>query len=531
MSTTSTYKECPQCGVRSPGSQLFCVDCGASLAAIAPVTGLVRVEATQFSLPDYLRSDPYRKAHLRGFFADETGTGSGLVWTGAIVAAAAVIFTPMDGLGVTVLGLGVLFVVGGFWRMRTDQEALSRAGLAIMGLAVLALATMLFQVLGPQRQALTTAAPPPIAQSGHPAVDMAASPPASRPSGGSVAMLGGTSDHVGVHPGPGPSGRPVTKWRQHTGGEIYSSPVVVDGVVYVGTKSGFLAAYDAATGEEKWRFDLGGYIVRATPAVVDGVAYIGAGYGLFAIDVATGTERWRMPIRFAGAASPNVANDTVVVATQEGHLYAVEAGTGAERWHYEADGLIFGAPAIFDDTVYFASDAGGIHAMAAETGRLAWRANVAAPIRGAPVVGPAGAVFNSEEPAVFAFDEETGDELWRAAIGGESAPALTGQLVLVGSAENGLYALDAATGERRWLFPTGSPVLTAPAIAGETVFVSSGSTLYAIDLETGEAAWSYPAGDRILTSPAVVDGVVYFGSRDGFLYAITGDGAVDVDGP
>jgi outer membrane protein assembly factor BamB len=97
--------------------------------------------------------------------------------------------------------------------------------------------------------------------------------------------------------------------------------------------------------------------------------------------------------------------------------------------------------------------------------------------------------------------------------------------VLIGSAENGLYALDAATGERRWLFPTGSPVLTAPAVADDRVYVSSGSTLYAIDLETGVAHWSYPAGDRILTSSAVVDGVVYFGSRDGFLYAIAGDGS------
>ena len=525
MSATSSYKQCPQCDTRSPAARLFCIECGASLTEVPPVTGLMRVEGTQFSLPDYLRADPYRKAHLRGFFADETGTGSGLVWTGAIATAGAVLFTPMDGPGTVVLTLGVLFVILGFWRMRGDPEALSRSGLAIMALAAVVLGAMLFQAVGPQGQASTASAPPTVAPAA--AVSM---PAPDRPSAASVPMLGGTSDHAGIHPGPGPSGRPVTKWRQHTGGELYSSPVVVDGTVYVGTKSGFLAAYDAETGNERWRFDLGGYIVRATPAVVDGVAYIGAGYGLFAIDVETGTERWRMPIRFAGAASPSVADDTVFIATQEGHVYAVEADTGTELWHYEADGLIFGAPAVYDDTVYFASDAGGTYAMAAETGRLTWRLNLTVPIRGAPAVGPAGAFFSTEQPTVFALDAATGDERWRAEVGGESAPALAGELLLVGSAENGLYALDASTGERRWLFPTGSPVLTAPVIADETVYVGSGSTLYAIDLETGVADWTYPAGDRILTSPAVIDGVVYFGSRDGFLYAITGDQASPVDG-
>lgn len=86
-----------------------------------------------------------------------------------------------------------------------------------------------------------------------------------------------------------------------------------------------------------------------------------------------------------------------------------------------------------------------------------------------------------------------------------------------------------ATGAIRWLFPTGNPVLTPAAIVGDTVYVSSGATLYAINLDSGEANWTYPAGDLILTAPAVADGLVVFGSRDGFLYAIGGDSAPMVD--
>jgi outer membrane protein assembly factor BamB len=527
MSATSTFKTCPNCATQSPGNRIFCIECGASLTDVIPETGLLRVEQSQFSLPDYLRDDPYRKTHLRSFFADETGTGSGLVWSGAIASAGAVIFTPLDGFGLAVLILGVVLVVGGFWRMRQNAEALSRAGLSIMILGMVALGVVLFQALGPNRDQVTTAAPPrvPVEQT-----EVAGDNPAAPVSNGvNQAMLGATADHAGVYPGPGPLGRPVTRWRQFVGGEVYSSPVVVDGTVYVGTKSGFLAAYDLATGQERWRFDLGGYIVRATPAVADGVAYIGAGYGLFAVDVETGTERWRMPIRFAGAASPTVAGDTVFIATQEGHVYAVDTATGEERWHYEADGLIFGAPAVFGDNVYFASDTGGINVMTATSGRANWRVKLEAPIRGAPAVSLDGVVFNSELPGVFAFDADTGDLLWQTAVGGEASPSLADDLVIFGSDENGLYAAEMATGAIRWLFPTGNPVLTPAAIVDDTVYVSSGATLYAIDLESGVATWTYPAGDLILTAPAIADGLVVFGSRDGFLYAIGGDGAPTVD--
>jgi outer membrane protein assembly factor BamB len=49
---------------------------------------------------------------------------------------------------------------------------------------------------------------------------------------------------------------------------------------------------------------------------------------------------------------------------------------------------------------------------------------------------------------------------------------------------------------------------------------SSAGRLYALDRVGGHVVWSFPTGDNVWTSPAVVDGVVYFGSHDGFIYAI-----------
>jgi len=56
---------------------------------------------------------------------------------------------------------------------------------------------------------------------------------------------------------------------------MWSSPTIVDGIVFVGSNDGNLYAVDAATGEEHWRFETGDKI-RSSPTVVDGTVYIGS---------------------------------------------------------------------------------------------------------------------------------------------------------------------------------------------------------------------------------------------------------------
>ncbi|MCH7706232.1 MAG: PQQ-binding-like beta-propeller repeat protein, partial [Chloroflexi bacterium] len=49
---------------------------------------------------------------------------------------------------------------------------------------------------------------------------------------------------------------------------------------------------------------------------------------------------------------------------------------------------------------------------------------------------------------------------------------------------------------------------------------SSDGRLYAVGACSGSLLWSYHVGELVWTSPAVVDGVVYFGSHDGYVYAL-----------
>jgi len=85
-------------------------------------------------------------------------------------------------------------------------------------------------------------------------------------------------------------------WSFETGGEVVSSPTVVDGTVYVGSSDGNLYSIDAGTGDEVWSFETDGTV--SSPIVVDGTLYVGSD-ALYALDIESGEEVWRFETKLA----------------------------------------------------------------------------------------------------------------------------------------------------------------------------------------------------------------------------------------
>jgi len=73
----------------------------------------------------------------------------------------------------------------------------------------------------------------------------------------------------------GPTDNITVRWTHETGNGVYSSPAVVDGTVYIGSRDNRVYALDAATGRERWTHETGGD-VHSSPAVVDGTVYVGS---------------------------------------------------------------------------------------------------------------------------------------------------------------------------------------------------------------------------------------------------------------
>ena len=63
-----------------------------------------------------------------------------------------------------------------------------------------------------------------------------------------------------------------------------------------------------------------------------------------------------------------------------------------------------------------------------------------------------------------------------------------------------------------WSYPTGDIVSSSPAVAGGVVYVGSyDGKVYALSATTGTSIWSYTTGNWVQSSPAVASGVVYVG--------------------
>jgi serine/threonine protein kinase len=166
----------------------------------------------------------------------------------------------------------------------------------------------------------------------------------------------------------------VPYWNAQTGGVINSSPVVADGVVYVGSDDGNLYALNSTNGTKLWAFSTGKKII-SSPAVTRSAVYVGSEDSKFyAINISTGTLYWP-PFLTGGRidSSPVVANGVVYVGSNDESLYAIDASTGKEFWAPFTDYPVISSPAISDGRVYFGSQNGWLYAFDAITGKPVWQ--------------------------------------------------------------------------------------------------------------------------------------------------------------
>jgi outer membrane protein assembly factor BamB len=284
-------------------------------------------------------------------------------------------------------------------------------------------------------------------------------------------------------------------WTATTGGFVFSSPVVVNGVVYVGSDDHKLYAFDAAgtrncSGSPKvcaplWTATTGG-VVRASPTIVGGIVYVGSGDGKLSAFDASGATNC--------SGSPKTCTPLWT---------AVTAGE-----------IFFSSPAVSTGTVYVG--AGGL---GSSDTLYAFDAAGTKNCSGSPKVCHA---------------------LWTATTAGPaSPPAVTNGRVYVGVFGGSLDTFDAAgvtgcsgtpkTCVPLWTAPTGAfSENSAPAVANGVVYIGSGEStavgqLLAFDAagttncsgtpKTCTPVWrSGSLSDGPITSsPTVANGFVYVG--------------------
>jgi outer membrane protein assembly factor BamB len=96
-------------------------------------------------------------------------------------------------------------------------------------------------------------------------------------------------------------------------------------------------------------------------------------------------------------------------------------------------------------------------------------------------------------------------------------------VVYTGCRDGHVYALDAATGHKKWEYMTNlSWVNATPAVRDGLVYTgtSDSARFFALDAKTGRLRFNFSAKGQVFSSPALAGDVAYVGSSNGRLYAV-----------
>ena len=123
------------------------------------------------------------------------------------------------------------------------------------------------------------------------------------------------------------------------------------------------------------------------------------------------------------------------------------------------------------------------------------------------------------------FDAKRGKLKWKFETGSHVKSSLTfdesKNLIIFGSLDKKIYALDIMTGELKGQFETTEGIYSTPLVYKDHVYVASlDKHLYCFNLTTGQFAWDFTTSGRIFASPEVIDNSIFIGSNDGRLYEL-----------
>lgn len=370
-------------------------------------------------------------------------------------------------------------------------------------------------------------------------------------------MFRGEPTHTGAVAVRVFSGQGGVRWRVRTDGMVRSSPAVTETRVFAGSGDGVLYAINRESGAVAWRFEAGSP-VHASPAVARGLVVAASLAGrIFAVDENSGALRWSretgsaLPLNTGRGggwdiviSSPTVVGDTVFIGGQDGALYALDLPSGREIWKASTGGRIRATPAVANDLVIVGSFNGRVYAFDRSTGAERWVHRTEGDtldsnqfgydrraIQSSAAIMDGRVFIGFRDGGLYALDLATGARKWRASHGTSwivASPVAADGRVYAGSSDGHfLQGLDAATGRELWRQQTGANVLASPVLAGNDLVIATYRTdapwgdLRVLDPTTGNQRWKLRMDGSVISTPVVVNDGIYLGTDGGSIVAVS----------
>lgn len=278
-----------------------------------------------------------------------------------------------------------------------------------------------------------------------------------------------------------------------------SSPTVKNGVVYFGSSDSTVYALDINNGEIVWRSQLE-YRIHTSPAIYDSLLFVGDwGSNIYCLDISNGNQVWSYTtgrdtttyIWLGIQSSPTVDENAIYIGSRDGKVYSFKKGTGEILWTQDKESTSWmpSTAAYDEENIYCGS---------------------------------------SDSFSFFSINKKDGEINYSTKTGAYtfSSPSIDNEMAYIGSANGKLYCIDLNNGAVHWEFETiGYKTDTLRFFNDDgidqerlAILAENVKTMSDIDKLYNEVFVSTGA---ILSSPTINNQVVYFGSCDGYVYAIS----------
>ncbi|MCU0460103.1 MAG: PQQ-binding-like beta-propeller repeat protein [Bacteroidales bacterium] len=215
-------------------------------------------------------------------------------------------------------------------------------------------------------------------------------------------------------------------------------------------------------------------------------------------------EKWRVQEDADIGAGTMVAKGLAVITNTAGDVSALSLRNGRTRWRYPAGAKIYSTPSTDGKRVITVSADGMVRALGLKNGKLLWSHDTGQPVVASPVITEGKVIIAGSSGRCHALDISNGSLLWsNGEIDGfvETIPLIYRGMVIFGTWNNKLYALDNETGVVKWIWKNGysnrmlSPAACVPVAAGNRVFVVAPDRKMAcLDALTGKLIWHSDLG-------------------------------------
>ncbi|MEE8518749.1 MAG: PQQ-binding-like beta-propeller repeat protein [Dehalococcoidia bacterium] len=196
--------------------------------------------------------------------------------------------------------------------------------------------------------------------------------------------------------------------------------------------------------------------IWSTPVIADGVAYFGGlDHRLHAVTVEGCTQVWA-PRELGGAivAPPVVIGDKLYVGTFDRSFYEIDIETGLEIELFSGEGWFWGAPATDGEVLYVPNMDGRIYAYEPAARRLLWAEpnDNLEPVLSTPVIVGEYLVYGSDAGNLNVLRRVDGGFEWGRSFSDKIRAPLTvdGNIVLVHDLSNTVTAIDIGTKRVVW---------------------------------------------------------------------------------